>query len=414
MNKIVTHFLSLLLCTSTIIAQDVNAQVSGCTDWMASNFDPTATVNDGSCIYPPTTYIPSLVSNLPEELSETSGLTFVNGVLYTHNDSGDEPRIYIISQETGAVLSSFIIDGVEAHDWESIHHDETHLYIGDIGNNNGNRTDLCILKVPFPSITSESVTAEKIFYTYADQTDFSSRYNNNDYDAEAFIVIEDSIYIFTKNWTDLKTKIYRLPKVAGTHVAELIGELNVEGLVTDAAFNPETKDIILLGYNYNAWGSYLSFAYVLFDYPEHNILSGNKRKFNLGNVLALGQNEGICWTDNYKGFISGEAIYSASLGINEPAKLSQFDLTYYLKKTTSVEDDIITQLQIYPSPMADYLIIEGITPHNISGAIYNILGQEIYTFNLSEKYMQIDVSHWSKGVYILKWNNGQALKLIKS
>ena len=34
-------------CSST------SAPVSGCTDPTATNYDPTATVDDGSCVYPP-------------------------------------------------------------------------------------------------------------------------------------------------------------------------------------------------------------------------------------------------------------------------------------------------------------------------------------------------------------------------
>ena len=41
-------------------------------------------------------YLPQLKAELPKEVSETSGLFFHNGRLWTHNDSGGKPIIFAL------------------------------------------------------------------------------------------------------------------------------------------------------------------------------------------------------------------------------------------------------------------------------------------------------------------------------
>lgn len=126
----------------------LSAQISGCTDPQATNYNPDATQNDGSCVYPPTSVPLSVVVNaLPQAVNETSGLIYWNGGLWTHNDSGNPPELYKLDTLSGQILQTIIISGVQNIDWEDIAQDETHIYIGDFGNNAGNRTDLKVLKI---------------------------------------------------------------------------------------------------------------------------------------------------------------------------------------------------------------------------------------------------------------------------
>ncbi|MFT5684777.1 MAG: hypothetical protein ACI8RZ_005721, partial [Myxococcota bacterium] len=73
------------------------------------------------------------------ELGEVSGVVESrdnDGVLWVHNDSGDEPQLYAISTE-GALLSTWLLTGASRGDWEdlAIGRDEDGsgvLYVGDI------------------------------------------------------------------------------------------------------------------------------------------------------------------------------------------------------------------------------------------------------------------------------------------
>ena len=72
---------------------------------------------------------------------ETSGLLRVNDQLWTHNDSGNDPILYRIDPLDGSVLQMLAIN-VPNIDWEDITTDGEFIYIGDVGNNSGDRTDL--------------------------------------------------------------------------------------------------------------------------------------------------------------------------------------------------------------------------------------------------------------------------------
>ena len=77
-------------------------------------------------------------------LDESSGLLFYNNKIITHTDSGGKAELYEIDATMGKVTRTVNITNAENVDWEDIGQDGTHIYIGDIGNNSGNRTNLKI------------------------------------------------------------------------------------------------------------------------------------------------------------------------------------------------------------------------------------------------------------------------------
>ena len=83
------------------------------------------------------------ITKISKEIDETSALEIINGNFLTLNDSGDDPLLYIFDKN-GKILSKNLISGTQNRDWESLASDENFVYIGDIGNNRGNRKDLKI------------------------------------------------------------------------------------------------------------------------------------------------------------------------------------------------------------------------------------------------------------------------------
>ena len=149
------------------------SQVNGCTDPQAINYNPDATVNDGSCLYPSTAVTPATVVNaLPETIMETSALIYWSGGLWTLNDSGNEPELYKFDTLTGQISQTIAISGAQNVDWEDLAQDETRIFIGDFGNNLGNRTDLKIYvveKSSIPASGNAEVLATEIEFSYGDQ-----------------------------------------------------------------------------------------------------------------------------------------------------------------------------------------------------------------------------------------------------
>ena len=85
--RMLAKLLSLLLL-AVLVAPRANAQ-SGCPDPQASNYNPAATTNDGSCTYPVTTTALLTKATLPSAVNESSGLLYTGGSVWTHNDSGN-------------------------------------------------------------------------------------------------------------------------------------------------------------------------------------------------------------------------------------------------------------------------------------------------------------------------------------
>jgi len=310
----------LLLIVGLYSYVNVSAQVTGCPDPAANNYNDSATVNDGSCTYDNASITPVLKSDLSTTVNETSGLLWWNKQIFTHNDSGGEPILYTIDSTTGAVLTTDTLINAKNVDWEDIAQDDKFIYIGDFGNNaKGNRTNLRIYRVKKGDVKKKtSFRASIIKFSYSDQTDFTPKKNNTtNFDCEALIAYNDSLFLFSKDWADNKTRLYKLPKLPGTYVAQNIGELNVSGLVTGAEIIPDKKVIVLTGYN-----SVLSpFIYLLYDFTGNHFFDANKRKVAINQGFL--QMEGICALSSTEFFISNERFSNI---ITVPAKLQAIDL----------------------------------------------------------------------------------------
>jgi hypothetical protein len=101
-------------------------------------------------------------------------LGFYNNNIITHNDSGGQANLYEINASTGAVLRTVAITNATNVDWEDIAQDAFYIYIGDIGNNFGNRTDLKIYKISKEDYDdADTAAAEIISYSYTNQLDFT-------------------------------------------------------------------------------------------------------------------------------------------------------------------------------------------------------------------------------------------------
>jgi hypothetical protein len=342
---------TFILAISLLTGLEMYAQTAGCTDPKSPLYNPSATINDGSCTYGNTNYSPAKIGNLPAVVSETSGLLMYNGLLWTHNDSGNEPLIYGLDPANGSVLKTVRILSASMNDWEDMTADATHLYIGDFVNNNGNRTNLRIYKIPLEELSGDSATAETISFSYEDQTDFSSKPQNNNYDAEALITMGDSLIIFSKNWENLRTKLYVLPKETGSYNARLAGIFFVNGLVTGADFNQKDSVIMLCGYT----KVLTPFLWLLWDFRDAEVFSGNKRRINLN--LPLHQVEGVTWNSGSDYFITNETF--TQLG-NVPAALYTVNTEVWITVTSTATgfQFSMADLRIFPNPSKDSFHIQ--------------------------------------------------------
>ncbi len=373
----------------------VSAQIFGCTDALATNFSSSATQNDGSCVYANLTISPTLSLDLPEQLVETSGLILFNNSLWSHNDNTNT-QLYSFDFSTAELIDSVQFPSLINTDWEEISQDNDFIYIGDFGNNvNGNRSDLHIIRVMKNTLFSNSPAIDTLYFSYENQTDFSATGpNNTDFDCEAFIVGNDSIYLFTKQWISKKTTIYSLPKTPGNHVAQLKATQNVLGLITGATYFPARNVIALCAYN-----SFLQpFIYVLYDFTNTDFISGNKRKVFLD--LPLHQVEGITTENGWEYFLSNESYVNLPT-VNNPHKLHRIDLSEILNNylTTSITENETEKSVLFPNPVNNYLFISNENPA-FEYEILGLNGEIIKSGKGTNK--GIDVSQLSNGIYVIR------------
>jgi hypothetical protein len=255
---------------------------------------------------PITTCYMTQISVLPAELNENSGMIWYDGLIWTINDSGSEPFIYVVDT-TGQIIRIIRLAGAENTDWEEIAQDDSFVYIGDVGNNEGKRTDLRIYKISKNDLTDTVVAPEVIQYAYADQTDFTPEAYNTPYDCEALISNGDSLFLFTKNWTGNYTRIYGLPAVKGTYQAFPGGHMKVDGQLTASFYSARDHRLYLLGYN-----DYIPFLWICEDFYPGQSYDGFRQHYIFPEKIGT-QTEGIAITDK------GDILVSCEKSLSSPA-----------------------------------------------------------------------------------------------
>lgn len=280
----------------------------------------SASVEPSATAYAPLIFI----SDLHNDIRETSGLINVEGRFYTHNDSGDSALLYELNAISGDVVRRIIVNGADNVDWEDIACSDTHVYIADAGNNYGLRTDLKIYKILKDDLAaSNMVNAEIISFSYADQTIFNYDKGTTPYDAEAIIVYDGGLYLFTKNWESLRTKIYKIPIQPGSYDLKSIGEHTFDVMVTGATVDKQSNSIVLVGYSnpYNLTTPFKSMIITLSDFPKTDFFLGNIFTYEITNTQGISQIEAVVFNKPSEFYLTSEGVNANS------AKLYRVELS---------------------------------------------------------------------------------------
>ena len=226
-------------------------------------------------------------------IAESSGFVksrqFEN-VFWTHNDSGDLPRIFATTDK-GELIRQVTFEGAKNVDWEDITTDDAgNLYIGDIGNNDNNRRDLTVyvIKEPDPRKANTTQVVKRIHFQYPDQILFADPQNLN-FDSEALFWANGHLYLLTKHRSDRRTALYRFENLDGAQTQTLtrLGDFKIDGMVTGADASVDGSKLLVLCYEY----------IYLFEKPRNNdnYLAGQFKRI----LIELRQSEGICFDEPY-------------------------------------------------------------------------------------------------------------------
>lgn len=340
------------------------------------------------------------ITILDQSVKETSGLIFFDGKLVTHNDSGDSARLYEIDTITGNVLRIVNISNATNIDWEDITHDSNYIYVGDFGNNYGNRTDLVIYRISKQDFNSQTnVLADSLVIEYSDQTNFNSQPNANNYDCEAMIAFKDSLMLFSKNWENEKTYLYTIPKIPGNYNLTKRDSFDTQGTITGATYNKYTNVVLLIGYKTSSLSKYM---WELYGFEGYNVFGGNKAKCDI-NITGSIQIEGITTKNDFNYFISSEEINR--WGVNLSPYLSSYSyggVSINRRKRFSIE--------LYPNPVNNIL---NIFIKNVSNKVQNrlkitnTLGEVVFNDYINENKSAICISKLPKGTYFVSITNNE-------
>lgn len=195
-----------------------------------------------------TTDIRQLATLANEDILESSGLAasvVTPHLFWTHNDSGDAPRLFAFDT-AGRDRGVVSLTGITAIDWEDIasfrRGDQGWLLVADVGDN-ARRRDTCQLHfVPEPAlhITKTSVHSTITF-----------QYEGGPVDCEAVGIDATSNVVLLASKSAFRCEVFALPLPAGattqTLVARSIAAISVP-LATALDVSPDGRRAIVLTY----------------------------------------------------------------------------------------------------------------------------------------------------------------------
>jgi hypothetical protein len=207
---------------------------------------------------------------LDRSVREPSGIVTSShhaDVLWTHPDSGNGNWLFAVDR-SGKQLARLRVSNVENIDWEDITRDDRgNLWIADSGNNESDRRDLALHRIPEPDPRGapDSVRADMtVEFHYADQIEYGRNHAN--FDAESLMWWDGHLWLFTKHRGDSLTKLYRFPVLdeepahelaleplasfdLGEHLGEGYAASNFPCQATAADTSPDGKHWALLSYD---------------------------------------------------------------------------------------------------------------------------------------------------------------------
>jgi hypothetical protein len=193
-------------------------------------------------------------------IKEASGIvaSYRNkGLLWTHNDSGDNNRIYSMDAN-GKGTREFFLEGANNRDWEAISMvsfpDSPYIYLADIGDNSANHADYAIYRVAEPEINASTPKTN----TLRNVQKITFKYPDGARDAEAFLIDQSSRDIFIISKRESNKRLYRLPfpqSYTQTMTAEFVQELTTfstgtgePSYITDGNISVDNQEIIIKNY----------------------------------------------------------------------------------------------------------------------------------------------------------------------
>lgn len=189
-------------------------------------------------------------------IDEASGLAYsrVNdGMLWTHNDSGDKARIFLLT-DSGKHVGEFHLKGVSARDIEDMaagpgpENGKSYIYLGDIGDNWEGHNIKLVYRFIEPDATGLEYPVKDTIDQYET---IRLKYPDMNRDAETLLIdpLTRDIYIVTKR--EVNVVMYRAPYPYNDGeivTMEKVGEMPLT-MIVSGDISMDGKEILLKSYN---------------------------------------------------------------------------------------------------------------------------------------------------------------------
>lgn len=240
-----------------------------------------------------------VVTTLTDEaVEESSGLVVRGDLLFTVNDSGDGPHVYALDRATGAVTDVSTYDDEDPFDVEAVAAGRRDaLWVGDIGDNQRVRGSIRVHRFVRPPSGGAR-----------DARHYDLSYPDGPHDAEALLVHPrtERVLVVTKRPL-IGGVVFRAPRRlrdGGMHRLERVAA--VPGFITDGAFFPDGRHVVLRTYGTAAVYTYPAFGPVgeAFELPLQD------------------QGEGIAVGADGRLYLSSEEVPSEILAMELPDQVA--------------------------------------------------------------------------------------------
>ncbi len=254
--------LALGACQQVSISQDASARAHEQKQKQKRQQQKQQAAVPSNDIYGP----PVKLGDLEDKaINESSGLVASRtspGNYWTHNDSGNGPVIYAFDSK-GRRRGVWRVTGAISDDWEDMaagpgpKPNINYLYIGDIGDNNGTRSEINLWRIPEPVIPAADTGSTEAKPEVTEPAEkIRLRYPDGKHDSEALLIHPKTgrIYVVTKVPL-INASVYAADMPSDTReVVTLtrVGEVELPGLaggiVTGGAISPDGTRAALCDY----------------------------------------------------------------------------------------------------------------------------------------------------------------------
>ena len=245
-----------------------------------------------------------IIHKIPKRINESSGLIFFRNKLWTHNDNGDGPYIYVIDTLGLNIDQIITIKNARNIDWEEISQDDKYIFIGDFGNDYGLRNRLVIYRINknlIPDTGNITIAADSIVFSYIDKpSPKTKKLVRSDFDCEAMVPYKNTIILFSKNRNAPDCNIYFVPAKPGTYELSPVQTIFPDGAITAASLSFDKTKLILLGSK-----DHCPFLYLIDKFDPNNI-SLKKSAYRYFSSRLGYQAEGIAFVSANEAYISCE------------------------------------------------------------------------------------------------------------